>query len=630
MRNNLYNKVKRYKKKRIGIITTKNILLVVIFLVSFISIGYSYYNTTLRINGTVTAIGDFFPTYHITYDTDGGQFYDTPVSEYNVNTETFNLPNPVKAGNKFVGWTDGSTESEEVLQNSIRLVVDQVYTAGTQNNKTIYIKATSGDVYASFVTYQNKPRCMVFVYDTSTSVAQYSTTGNSWTTINNWISTTTVDNETIYYQFFTLSEGGQNQASGIPTYNGSFDDFTAAIIETEKIVTHNPWTVVQGSEGDLDLTAVWEASTTYTITFNGNDGQGTMPDQIIQSGDTENLLENKFSKTNYTFAGWATTSNGSVVYEDGEQITPNRNLNLYAKWEKTVHVTFYANGGSGTMSYQVLVEGEPQNLKLNEFTKTNEYFIGWATTSNGQVVYTNGQSITINDDIDLYAVWDNTCTVSFNSNGGTGTMTSQTFQGGETKAIKTNTFTRNGYVFRGWATSSDATTADYQDEETISPIANITLYALWKKTYTVTFNANNGTGTMQTQTFVEGEPQALNTHTFTRNNYVFRGWATTANATSATYTENQEITINANTTLYVYWKRTYTVTFNANNGTGTMQAQTFVAGEPQTLTLNSFTRNRYRFNGWGTSRNGNTVTYTDGQEITINANTTLYAKWVRN
>ena len=394
-----FSRVKKYRKKRIGLITKPKIIILTIIMAVFISVGYAYFNSSVYISGTITAIGNVLQVFSITYDLDGGSFYETPIDEYTEETPTFNLPTPVKSGNRFIGWTDGTTESEEVLQNSIQLVNNQVYNVGTQGNNTIYIKSTSGEVMASFVTYQNKPRCMVYVYNSSTSIAQYSTNGSTWTTINNWLSTTTTDNVTIYYQFFTLSEGGQNTSSGIPTYNGSFDDFTAAIVETETYVYSNPWTVTYGSQGDLSVMALWETATTYTITYNANTGTGTMPNQIIVSGDTENLFTNRFTKTDYTFVGWATSSNGSVIYTDGQSITPNSNLNLYAKWERTCLVTFNSNGGTGTMTAQTFIEGEPQNIKLNEFTKNNEYFVGWATSSNGSVVYTNGQSITVNNDL---------------------------------------------------------------------------------------------------------------------------------------------------------------------------------------------------------------------------------------
>ncbi len=77
-------------------------------------------------------------------------------------------------------------------------------------------------------------------------------------------------------------------------------------------------------------------------------------------------------------------------------------------------------------------------------------------------------------------------------------------------------------------------------------------------------------------------------------------------------------------------KETYTVTFNANGGTGTMAAQTFTEGEAQALTRNAFTYDGYTFTSWNTVQGGSGASYTDGQTITATADMTLYAQWTSN
>ena len=74
---------------------------------------------------------------------------------------------------------------------------------------------------------------------------------------------------------------------------------------------------------------------------------------------------------------------------------------------------------------------------------------------------------------------------------------------------------------------------------------------------------------------------------------------------------------------------TYTVTFNANGGAGTMEAQTFTEGEAQALTRNAFTYDSYTFTGWNTVQGGSGASYTDGQTITATADMTLYAQWIK-
>ena len=71
----------------------------------------------------------------------------------------------------------------------------------------------------------------------------------------------------------------------------------------------------------------------------------------------------------------------------------------------------------------------------------------------------------------------------------------------------------------------------------------------------------------------------------------------------------------------------YTVIFDANGGTGTMEPQAVLGGTATALNTNTFTRDNYTFSGWSTKQNGGGTTYTDGQSATFSADTTLYAQW---
>jgi uncharacterized repeat protein (TIGR02543 family) len=83
---------------------------------------------------------------------------------------------------------------------------------------------------------------------------------------------------------------------------------------------------------------------------------------------------------------------------------------------------------------------------------------------------------------------------------------------------------------------------------------------------------------------------------------------------------------NASVTLYAQWTAlTYTVTFNANGGTGTMTPETGSA--PAALTANAFTRAGYSFAGWTTAANGSGTAYADKASYLFNASVTLYAQW---
>lgn len=73
-----------------------------------------------------------------------------------------------------------------------------------------------------------------------------------------------------------------------------------------------------------------------------------------------------------------------------------------------------------------------------------------------------------------------THTVTFDGNGATsGEMDAQTFTSGVEQALTTNAYVYDGKTFKGWATSTDATEAEYTDGQSITVSADMTLYAIW-------------------------------------------------------------------------------------------------------------------------------------------------------
>ena len=162
-------------------------------------------------------------------------------------------------------------------------------------------------------------------------------------------------------------------------------------------------------------------------------------------------------------------------------------------------------------------------------------------------------------------------TVAFNANGGTGTMANLSFAAGATKALTINTFTRTGYIFVGWAKSASATTSAYDDGQSVKDLtttsgATVTLYAVWQaNAYTIKFNKNGGSGTMANLAMKYGTAKALTANAFQRPNYNFLGWATSASATTATYTNKQSVnnlvtTPDGSITLYAVWQTMREVT----------------------------------------------------------------------
>ena len=148
-------------------------------------------------------------------------------------------------------------------------------------------------------------------------------------------------------------------------------------------------------DGDVTLTAEL-AYNTYTVHFNGNGGtcgDGQMTDQTFTYGTAQNLTANAFDRTGYTFAGWAKSENGNVVYSDKQSVsnlttTDGGTVVLYAKWTPiTYTITYNLNGGSVATSNPTSYNIETPTFTLNNPTKEDCRFTGW-TGSNGKTPQT--------------------------------------------------------------------------------------------------------------------------------------------------------------------------------------------------------------------------------------------------
>ena len=384
----------------------------------------------------------------------------------------------------------------------------------------------------------------------------------------------------------------------------------------------------------------------YTITFNANGGSGAPSSVTKYYGETVALPTTTPTRSGYTFSGWGTySSDTSANYQPGSNYTSNSGSTLYAIWTanvpepETYTVSYNANGGSGAPSAQVKTEDVTLTLSSTKPTRSGYTFKGWSTSKTAtSPTYYAGGSYTANASATLYAVWEQnaptTYTVSYNANGGSGAPSSQTKTHNVTLTLSSTKPTRSGYTFLGWSTSSTATSPTYYASGSYTANASATLYAVWSKnapaTYTVSFNANGGSGAPSSVTKTDGVTLYLPTTEPYRSNYEFLGWSTSSTATSPTYYAGGSFSRNANTTLYAVWEyspETYTVRYNANGGTGAPSSQTKTYGVNLTLSSTVPSRSGYNFLGWSTSSTATSATYSAGGSYTANAGATLYAVW---
>jgi len=221
-----------------------------------------------------------------------------------------------------------------------------------------------------------------------------------------------------------------------------------------------------------------------------------------------------------------------------------------------VRATFNANGGSGAMAPETKRYNTIANLSANTFTLSGYTFSGWNTAANGSgTSFSNRQRVRFKGSSTLYAQWSiNAYTISFNTNGGSGAMAPQTENYNVSANLSTNTFTLSGYTFSGWNTAADGSGTSFADAQLFTFTSSALLYAQWSiNTYTVTFVANGGSGTMAPQTENYDVSANLSTNTFSRGGYTFSGWNTAADGSGTSYADAQLVTFTVSATLYAQW-----------------------------------------------------------------------------
>ena len=303
-------------------------------------------------------------------------------------------------------------------------------------------------------------------------------------------------------------------------------------------------------------------------------------------------------------------------------------------------VKYDANGGEGAPVQQIKFHNKDLTLQTGKPTREGYNFLGWAETASATTAqYQPGGTFTKNADTTLYAVWKiKTYTIKYNVGNGTGSIPNQTKTHGINITLSTTRPTPkdSAYEFKGWSESANGN-VQYQPGATFTKNANTTLYAIYQlKTYTISYNANGGSGAPGNQTKTHGVNLKLSSSRPSRSGYSFQGWSESSGG-SVQYQPGGTFTKNENKTLYAIWKRnTYTVAFNANGGSNASGNKTVNAGQSITLPgapsippVDNLVFGNCSFLGWSSSKNysANDNFLSAGSSYTPTSNITLYAHW---
>ena len=277
-----------------------------------------------------------------------------------------------------------------------------------------------------------------------------------------------------------------------------------------------------------------------SVKYNANGGSGAPGTQTKYYNKTLTLSSTKPTRTGYTFKGWATSKTATTAnYQPGGSYTANAATTLYAVWQQNyLTVNYYSNYATSSFSGALNAVGANKNVivrtskfyyataytnGLHNYTaSSNDTYLartGYTATGNwgrgtsgGKLVnqdtsFASGQALaqalgktlaSSNQTVNVYPQWEiNTWAVTYNKNT-TDTVSNmpsnQTKTYNQTLTLSSNTPTRTGYTFQGWATSSSSTTVAYKAGASYTGNAALNLYAVWKLAMsTVTIYDENNT-----------------------------------------------------------------------------------------------------------------------------------------
>lgn len=262
-----------------------------------------------------------------------------------------------------------------------------------------------------------------------------------------------------------------------------------------------------GNNGNIYLSCGYEQVITgasYKCTYNcpngssvsctssGKWGWGTVWDCRFQVGDqTYEIGTSSFTKSfpasGYTSIGFGLNINSWNSYEGSAYVRVN-SPSIYVTYTSTYTLTVRAGTGiSGVSGGGTYNEGTSKQITAT--VATGYTWSKWVYTSGGsQYTTTQNPTLTVNSNIDLTAqATANTFYIAYNNNGGSGSMSSTTATYGTYVTLRANTFTKDKYIFKGWATSANGSKVyDNQQQILASSIytssgATVTLYAVWEK-----------------------------------------------------------------------------------------------------------------------------------------------------
>ena len=504
-------------------------------------------------------------TRTVTYNANGGSGAPSSQTKYFNETLTLSSKKPTRTGYTFLGWSTSSSATSASYSAGGSFTTDAnttLYAVWKANTLDVYYNANGAETTLDTVVISNGMVC-------------YASDGSKM--MQTWTYNNTKSNGLMNHNnTMGLYKSGYSFVGWGTSPNGGtiFSQSDSTIVPTDL----NP--NVANGNCSITLYAIWERNA-FTVSYNANNGTGAPAASSHQSGTAHTISSTIPERFGCTFLGWGPSA--TQYYWPGESFTVTSDITLYAIW---AGAEWLSDWQVSEESANIFAAGCCKYYYIEpSYTRTYHFESTGSVDSRIAIYDSNGNELAFNDDsgedynfslnftaeggkkyyVKIYAYSDNTgiipftvspCwNVTYDANGGTGAPEIQNKIDGEALTLSTAEPTRTGYTFLGWSTSSSATSATYSAGGSFTTDADTTLYAVWERNiYTITYDANGGTGAPASQTKTHGIPIYLSSTVPIRSGYTFLGWARSSTATSALFAPGAEYISNYDSTLYAVWE----------------------------------------------------------------------------
>ena len=441
--------------------------------------GTTYFFKAYATNGQGTTYGDvksFTVPYKVTITKPTGCASMSPTGTQYTSTY-IDITASASAGYDFTSWdvTNGTKTSEtstslRFTPSSDNATVTATYTAQTYTNNTL-----------------NKT--------TGSTDGKYSVTYNATT-----LSVTTAPAKTGYDvegYYKTYSSGTWTTkvatSAGALQANTGYTDGSSQWNQTEGKTLYTKWKAQTYTAANNLNKTTGSANGKYTATYDATtiaiNTEPTKTGYHVE-GYYETFSSGTYTTLVATPAGVLQASTGYTDANSKWNVTSNQTL--YTKWEASTYtVNFNQHDATivGTESTTATYDAAMPSVTVPQ--KDGYIFGGYWTGENGTGTQyynadgTSARTWNIASTTTLHAKWTGVSyLVAFNPNGGTGSMSNQSHTCGTSKALTSNTFTRDGYYFLGWNTNADGSGTAFYNGKTVTnltttPGAIVTLHAQW-------------------------------------------------------------------------------------------------------------------------------------------------------